>query len=586
MPMPFLAADDVALVQGLLADNPAAKAAFFTRYAPGRGALGHAPDRARPRLRRHLARGLRARARVGPFAARSAALKPWLLRIATHMRPPHVTHTNTTSVAPLFRRRRGRAPQRPRDRQRSTLEGRQTLRAVYAVLSRIPPDERIAFALRYIDGMELTEVAAACSVSLATTKRRLHRAEKRFSQVGSEPSIARAMGRKRIPMARSLEQLGAARRGRIGRRRAGSDAGHRARSARFSAHRGWARGARELFLGLAAGLGGERRHRGVGRRARLVVYASSGAASRSPSTAPRAWQRAGLPRRRAPRCASISRRARQSAWSRPREPRSRRSAHTGRASRSRAAACTPRSCTRPSSAWKVEAGPFTVSVTGTVFDVNWEPNSQQLVVSVSRGSVLVRDSNTGAERAVRALRDVAHRGVRRIRFELSRSDPPSGALRALRPWRPLPQRARRRRARPRLAATLTQRARDAVPAPSKSDPAASEWREFAKRGALREAFASAEAAGFGRTCASASAAELLLLGDGARLSGKPERAVEALLTLRRRYPGDRAARGRGLRARQSGVRSARRNTNRRPSGFRLRFVSNRAARSRGKHQAG
>jgi RNA polymerase sigma-70 factor (ECF subfamily) len=51
---------------------------------------------------------------------------------------------------------------------------------VYAVLNRMPADDRIAFALRYIDGMELTEVAAACSVSLATVKRRLRRSEARF----------------------------------------------------------------------------------------------------------------------------------------------------------------------------------------------------------------------------------------------------------------------------------------------------------------------------------------------------------------------------------------------------------------------
>jgi RNA polymerase sigma-70 factor (ECF subfamily) len=35
--------------------------------------------------------------------------------------------------------------------------------------------------LRFIDGMELVEVADACSVSLATIKRRLARAQKRFS---------------------------------------------------------------------------------------------------------------------------------------------------------------------------------------------------------------------------------------------------------------------------------------------------------------------------------------------------------------------------------------------------------------------
>ena len=37
-----------------------------------------------------------------------------------------------------------------------------------------------AFALRFVDGMELTEVAAACETSLATIKRRLARAGARF----------------------------------------------------------------------------------------------------------------------------------------------------------------------------------------------------------------------------------------------------------------------------------------------------------------------------------------------------------------------------------------------------------------------
>jgi RNA polymerase sigma-70 factor (ECF subfamily) len=54
------------------------------------------------------------------------------------------------------------------------------MRATYAVLEKLSPDERIAFALRYVDGMELTEVAAACGRSLATIKRVLARAGVRF----------------------------------------------------------------------------------------------------------------------------------------------------------------------------------------------------------------------------------------------------------------------------------------------------------------------------------------------------------------------------------------------------------------------
>jgi len=69
-------------------------------------------------------------------------------------------------------------------------ENLRALRAVYTVLERMRVDERIAFALRYVEGMELTEVAEACDVSLATIKRRLRRAERRFvKDAGKYPEL-------------------------------------------------------------------------------------------------------------------------------------------------------------------------------------------------------------------------------------------------------------------------------------------------------------------------------------------------------------------------------------------------------------
>jgi RNA polymerase sigma-70 factor (ECF subfamily) len=59
----------------------------------------------------------------------------------------------------------------------------EALAATYRVLDRLPPDERVVFALRFIDGMQLVELAEACGVSLATAKRRLSRAEQRFSNL-------------------------------------------------------------------------------------------------------------------------------------------------------------------------------------------------------------------------------------------------------------------------------------------------------------------------------------------------------------------------------------------------------------------
>ncbi|HEX7665862.1 MAG TPA: RNA polymerase sigma factor [Polyangiaceae bacterium] len=65
-------------------------------------------------------------------------------------------------------------------------ETSEAMRATYRVLDKLDADERIAFALRKIEGMELTEVAAACDVSLATIKRWLARAETRFFQLARE----------------------------------------------------------------------------------------------------------------------------------------------------------------------------------------------------------------------------------------------------------------------------------------------------------------------------------------------------------------------------------------------------------------
>jgi RNA polymerase sigma-70 factor (ECF subfamily) len=53
-------------------------------------------------------------------------------------------------------------------------------------MGKLPADERVAFALRFIDGMELTAVATACNVSLATIKRRLSRAQRTFNALALE----------------------------------------------------------------------------------------------------------------------------------------------------------------------------------------------------------------------------------------------------------------------------------------------------------------------------------------------------------------------------------------------------------------
>jgi RNA polymerase sigma-70 factor (ECF subfamily) len=70
-------------------------------------------------------------------------------------------------------------------------EARQAVSRLYAILDRLLPEERIAFVLRFIEGMELTEVALALGLSLATAKRRLARARARVDHhIARDPGLA------------------------------------------------------------------------------------------------------------------------------------------------------------------------------------------------------------------------------------------------------------------------------------------------------------------------------------------------------------------------------------------------------------
>ncbi len=65
------------------------------------------------------------------------------------------------------------------------------MRATYAILGKMGEDDRIVFALRFLEGMELTEIAESSGLSLATVKRRLARARHRFMTMArTRPELA------------------------------------------------------------------------------------------------------------------------------------------------------------------------------------------------------------------------------------------------------------------------------------------------------------------------------------------------------------------------------------------------------------
>jgi RNA polymerase sigma-70 factor (ECF subfamily) len=67
----------------------------------------------------------------------------------------------------------------------------QVIRHLYAALDHLDADSRTAFVLRHVEGCDLVETAKACDCSLATVKRRLSRAEKRFEAIARGDPVLR-----------------------------------------------------------------------------------------------------------------------------------------------------------------------------------------------------------------------------------------------------------------------------------------------------------------------------------------------------------------------------------------------------------
>lgn len=65
-------------------------------------------------------------------------------------------------------------------------DARAALRELFEVLDRMDDDVRVALSLRYLEGMEVVDVGAACGVSLSTIKRRLRDGEARLAELAAQ----------------------------------------------------------------------------------------------------------------------------------------------------------------------------------------------------------------------------------------------------------------------------------------------------------------------------------------------------------------------------------------------------------------
>jgi RNA polymerase sigma-70 factor, ECF subfamily len=185
-PLKFVG-DDKALVQALRAGHPGAAAAFYDQHAPHvhrtlRAVLGADADLP-DLLQEVFIRAIEAIADLDDLDR----LKSWLTTIAVYTARAHIRRRTRRKWLRAF------APEEPltQEPQPGCSEARLALRRVYQILDELPLGERMAFTMRFVEGLTLTDAAEACQTSLATLKRRLSRAEKRFAEaVQNEPLLA------------------------------------------------------------------------------------------------------------------------------------------------------------------------------------------------------------------------------------------------------------------------------------------------------------------------------------------------------------------------------------------------------------
>jgi RNA polymerase sigma-70 factor (ECF subfamily) len=177
---------DAQLVEALRAGDPNAPAVLWERYSPA--------------VRRLLART------IGPSLDIDDLTQEVFLRLfvrLSSLRDPSALRPFTLSVAAnvlkweLRRRWVGRRVRLSETGALPELEGksddveaRQALRRCYAIFETLTAKERIAFVLRYMEGMTVEEVAATLSVSASTAKRWGNRAAAKVAeQVALDPGL-------------------------------------------------------------------------------------------------------------------------------------------------------------------------------------------------------------------------------------------------------------------------------------------------------------------------------------------------------------------------------------------------------------
>ncbi|MET0792514.1 MAG: FecR domain-containing protein [Polyangiaceae bacterium] len=197
---------------------------------------------------------------------------------------------------------------------------------------------------------------------------------------------------------------------------------------------------------------------------------------------------------------------------------------------------------RPLAHWTFAAGPFDVLVTGTRFDLHWNPTSEVMDLQLREGSVEIRTPFATAPIALRGgqqFRADLH-GRSMTTTELANGAPALPGVPASQP-----SEAAAVEPAPSAVAGVSNGGSSVgslTPSPAPSAPASGKaWSKLIASGEFASLLEQANERGIPACLRSCSAGDLSALADAARYTGKTDLADQSLHALRTRFP--RAAEG-------------------------------------------
>jgi ferric-dicitrate binding protein FerR (iron transport regulator) len=188
---------------------------------------------------------------------------------------------------------------------------------------------------------------------------------------------------------------------------------------------------------------------------------------------------------------------------------------------------------KTSTAWTFAAGPFEVHVTGTRFDLAWDPSRETCDLLLHEGSVEVRGPTGSGPVVVRGGQrfrgDAQQRTMQVVELEANAALPPATAAKPDNSVAPAaPAVAEPPEPTPAVTAS-SKAARPEARAPS--------WSERIAQGNFKEIVSEAEGRGIPSCLSGCSATDLRALSDAARYTGNSALAQRSLSSLRQRFPG-------------------------------------------------